>query len=102
MALRQERILASVSTIVVVAGQTQVHVVTLATVRPTIVPPIVPGPPQPGAVGCQGERPLGRARDSNCGRSSWHYQAGEARLDLAARLRPELMSAPKADRQSCG
>ena len=34
--------LASISTIVVVAGQTQVHTVTLATVRPAIVPPIVP------------------------------------------------------------
>lgn len=42
--IEEERILASVSTIVVVAGQTQVHTVTLATVRPTIVPPIVPGP----------------------------------------------------------
>ena len=41
-------VLASVSTIVVVAGQTQVHVVTLATVRPAIVPPIVPEPPQSG------------------------------------------------------
>ena len=40
--------LASVSTIVVVAGQTQVHDVTLATVRPAIVPPIVPGPPPSG------------------------------------------------------
>jgi hypothetical protein len=36
--------LASVSTIVVVAGQTQVHAVTLATVRHAIVPPIVPRP----------------------------------------------------------
>jgi hypothetical protein len=42
--IEEERVLASVSTIVVVAGQTQVHVVTLATVRPAIVPPIVPGP----------------------------------------------------------
>jgi hypothetical protein len=48
MAWRKERILASVSTIVVVAGQTQVHTVTLATVRPAIVPPIVPGPPPSG------------------------------------------------------
>ena len=46
--IEEEWFLASLSTIVVVAGQTQVHVVTLATVRPTIVPPIVPGPPQPG------------------------------------------------------
>jgi hypothetical protein len=40
--IEEERVLASVSTIVVVAGQTQMHVVTLATVRPAIVPPIVP------------------------------------------------------------
>jgi hypothetical protein len=43
--------LASVSTIVVVAGQTQVHMVTLATVRPAIVPPIVPEPIRTGACG---------------------------------------------------
>jgi hypothetical protein len=41
--IEEKRVLASVSTIVVVAGQTQIHVVTLATVRPAIVPPIVPG-----------------------------------------------------------
>ena len=41
MARREEQISASVSTIVVVAGQTQVHMITLGTVRPAIVPPIV-------------------------------------------------------------
>jgi hypothetical protein len=41
--IEEERVLASVSTIVVVAGQTQVHTVSLLTVHPAIVPPIVPG-----------------------------------------------------------
>src|SRR6266702_5778340 len=40
---RNELFLASISTIVVVAGQTQVHTVTVVGLRPTIVPPIVPG-----------------------------------------------------------
>jgi hypothetical protein len=44
MARRKEGILASISTIVVLVGQTHVHMGTLATVRPAIVPPIVPGP----------------------------------------------------------
>ncbi len=42
MARRKELVLASVPTIVVVAGQTQVHTVTVVEVRPAIVPPIVP------------------------------------------------------------
>ena len=44
LALRNELFLASISTIVVVAGQTRIHAVTVGTMHPTIVPPIVPGP----------------------------------------------------------
>ena len=56
MARRKEQIPASVSTIVVVAGQTQVHAVTVATVRPAIVPPIVPGPGRSGILTSQSAR----------------------------------------------